>query len=292
MARATTTPAASSAGESNSRSQGRGGLKGLQAQLNAFLRKGERKPTDNPYKRKGLRGLRAYLTWGNLPVFLACFLLLLGIGVLLFLAMGLYADIGRSLASDQATINWHFLGANQVKDWWVIGWPLALLLRLLAWLLYLLRLTTWGLFFVAIFLLLQAAEVAHCIFYNSPRLLRYAIEAFSRHQKYTIPDSDSRVMARLKERHNHYYEGFYEALELARNVAYAIDFFICFTFVPITKDGRRIWETFGDISFDWSDINAFAVFRIAISLFIIHLLVKITLQISKGFKIFARAESV
>lgn len=287
MARATTTASPGTGRGKSAQPRGRSLLKELQAQLQGFRRKPRRQPTDNPYK---VRGLRAYLTWGNLPVFLACFLVLFGIGVLLFLAMGIYADIGRNLVveAEQQVINWHFLGAHQVKDWWLIGWPLALLLRLLAWGLHHLELTAWGLFFVAIFLLLQGAEVAHTLFYNSPLLLHWAIQKFSAHQKYEIPDTDSPIMAKLKEHHNTYYESFFETLETARNIAYLIDFLILMTFAPISLDGRRIWQTFGDISFGLEDVDSFSLFQIAISLCIVHLLVKLYMQISKGFKIFSK----
>lgn len=223
--------------------------------------------------------LGAIFTPGSTACIVLCLLLLCLIGWLLFQGAHIYAELGRKVGESQV-IDWQRMGAGVVESWRYgsfLRGILAFFLDTLANVLHALVITTYGLGFLIIFLLLQAGEVAPTVIKHSPRLRKSIIESFRKFQKIRPQAGDSMLVKSMIDDYNRYYESFIFGLRVVQFVCFCIDGGIVLYAAPPLKGGWSVWST----GFDWTNIM-----RGSITLFFLWLAVWCFCLVRKGVRLF------
>ena len=223
--------------------------------------------------------LGAIFTPGSTACIVLCFLLFVLIGWLLFQGAHIYAELGRKVGESQV-IDWRRMGAGVVETWKYGSFLrdlLALFLDAVANVLHALVITTYGLGFIIIFLLLQAGEVAPTVIKHSPRLRKSIINSFRKFQKISPQQGDSILVKSMIEDYNRYYESFIFGLKVVQFVCFCIDGAVVLYAAPPLKGGWSVWAT----GFDWTNIM-----RGSITLFFLWLAVWCFCLVRKGVRLF------
>ena len=198
---------------------------------------------------------------------------------------GVYVEIGSYIAQGQGGVDIHNLGADTVKGWFLIGWPLSLMLWFVSWCLNQFEVTFWGLIGFGVFLYLQFTEIRPLLLRFSPSYMKAKIEQIERHQQIQIKQSDSLETALYKDAYNNYYTEDLLAAERNRNIAFVVDIGVMLLFMPLIhglSGDIRIIEVHQYLDVLTTDINIGNVIRLIMSAFGINWIVAQALEIKKN----------
>ena len=198
---------------------------------------------------------------------------------------GVYVEIGSYIAQGQGGVDIHNLGADTVKGWFLIGWPLSLMLWFVSWCLNQFEVTLWGLIGFGVFLYLQFTEVRPLLLRFSPSYMKAKIEQIERHQQIQINQSDSLETALYKDAYNNYYTEDLLAAERNRNIAFVVDIAVMVLFMPLIhglSGDIRMIEVHQHLDVLTADINIGNVIRLVMSAFGINWIVAQALEIKKN----------
>ena len=205
---------------------------------------------------------------------------------------GVYIEIGYWISQGQGLIELHALGARQVLDWPLIGWPLAALLFSLVWILQGTALTFLGAISALVYATLQILEIRPILIRFSPQFMRAKIEQVEEHEKVEIKESDSYGLALIKHEYNNYYLEDLESAERMSFWAYVIDGSVMMLLMPLVMgsngDEIRLVEALSKLEFMTTDLMWSNIIRLVCSLYLIGVTVKFALILKKNAPLFTR----
>lgn len=212
------------------------------------------------------------------------------LGQLYWFTAGVYVDTFYELSVDSTTVSIN-LGSEAVSNWPVIGLILSAPLGWAEGFVNSFETSSAGLAGLALYVILQTGELLPTIIWESPELMFWLIRKFESHNKISVSSSDSTAIKKLKIKHNEYYDSFLNHLEDFRLICYCIDVTICFFLVKFVHSGAglvRFMEAVRNLTFGLFDLDPTATFRVICSLFLLWFALKLTMRLTRGFRLFAK----
>lgn len=221
------------------------------------------------------------------------------VGQMYFFTAGVYVETFAALAQDQGDTILINLGSQFAEKIPVVGLLFSTVLGFLESIINSFETNSLGLVGLTIYMILQSGELMPTVVYESPDLMFWLIRKFESHQKISISKDDSKALARMKQRHNEYYDSFLNTIEEFRLYCYIADVLICFfliRFVRVYVDASGTWElqrfleAAQRLTFGLGDLDPLSTTRMGCSLFLLWVVVKCAMRLTRGFKMFARRE--
>lgn len=241
-----------------------------------------------------------YFTWMNLGIAIAFIAMCLIIGFIYAITASVYVEAFADLATDKTPVVVQ-LGSEAVRNWFLIGWPLSLIIGLVEGFINSYEASGFGLIGLGFYLVIQTLELIPTIIWESPALILHLIHRLDdQFNQATYKRGDTDFVRNLKVRHNEYYSNLIEGLNDLRLIAFAVDIAVCFLLVKFVQIGTdeagnpvlgRFFEGVQQFDFGFHKFDPLASFKVFSSLFLLLILVKLGMKVFNGFSAFAKRKN-